>query len=609
MSGDRDNVFSIEWRPAGRVGRAAFLAAKPVLERALGIAEIADRYRRRPAGIDGHDFMTWTLNRFGGDLRVTPADLERVPATGPVVVVANHPFGAIEGVALAIAMNRVRPDVKVLANFILGRIHELRDAFLLVDPFGGPAAKRANALGLRRALDWLGGGGLLVVFPAGEVASFDLKARRVVEPAWSPSVAGLIRKSGACAVPVFIPGRNGALFQAAGLLHPALRTALLPRQFLKRGGRVIELRVGSAVTAARLAELGDDRRAIAYLRDRTEILAERIPASGLVRAAAVQPRRTPPMAQAIVPPVPPAVLAEEVASLPPSALLVEADELQVFLARAPEIPNVLHEIGRLREVTFRDVGEGTGREIDLDGFDASYLHMFLWNRTAREVAGAYRLGLTDELLSARGVAGLYTATLFKYDRKLFEAMGPAIEMGRSWIRTEYQRSYAGLMLLWKGIGTYVARDPRHATLFGPVSISAEYRSVSQRLIVAFLERNRKLTDWARWVTPTNPLREERRASARPEPASLSNLEEVSSFISEIEGDQKGVPVLLKQYLKLDGQLLGYNVDPEFSNVLDVLIVVDLRRTASRNLQRYLGKEGLARFYAWHAEHGTAERAS
>jgi putative hemolysin len=156
------------------------------------------------------------------------------------------------------------------------------------------------------------------------------------------------------------------------------------------------------------------------------------------------------------------------------------------------------------------------------------------------------------------------------------------------------------MLLWKGIGEFVGRHPRYATLFGPVSISADYRALSQRMIVAFLERNRKLTDWADWVRPTNPFRETRRPGASRGPAHLTDLDEVSTFISEIESDQKGVPILLKQYLRLDGRLLSYNVDPDFANVLDVLIVVDLRRTQQKTLQRYLGRENLERFRAFHA---------
>jgi putative hemolysin len=215
------------------------------------------------------------------------------------------------------------------------------------------------------------------------------------------------------------------------------------------------------------------------------------------------------------------------------------------------------------------------------------------------VIGAYRLGPTDEIIPAAGIDGLYTSSLFRYDKKLFEAMGPALEMGRSFIRTEHQKSYGGLMLLWKGIGAFVGRHPRYATLFGPVSVSAEYRSLSQRLIVAFLERNRKLTAWAQWVRPRNPFREARRPGMSVGPAHLHDLEDVSTFISEIEADQKGVPILLKQYLRLDGRLLSHNVDPDFANVLDVLIAVDLRSTAENALRRYMGPENLAGFRRFH----------
>jgi putative hemolysin len=589
----QERVFSLD--------RPRIASVRRALERAFGLDDL-DRIRgARPPGITGEAFLAWLLAHLGVELRVGEADLRRIPKSGPVVVVANHPFGGIEGIAIARALTTLRPDVRLFANFLLGRIPELRELFLFVDPFArrGSTRANANARALRHALAWLGDGGLLAVFPAGEVASFDFKTLRVTDPAWSPTIAGLARRTGAAAVPVFVPGRNRVFFQTAGVIHPALRTALLPREFLARCGKSIELRVGTPVSAARLSEFANDAQAIAYLRDRTEVLAGRVESSGRSRGGAIQPRRTPVAAATVVPEVPAADLAAEVAALPEDALLFVSDELHVYVSRAAAIPTVLREIGRLREVTFREVGEGTGREIDLDSFDATYLHLFIWNRAGREIVGAYRLGPTDEIIGSTGVSGLYTASLFNYDPKLFAAMGPALEMGRSWIRTEHQKSFTGLMLLWKGIGEFVGRHPRYATLFGPVSISADYRSLSQRMIVAFLERNRKMTGWSDWVRPTNPFRETRWPGAPRGPSHLTDLEEVSTFISEIESDQKGVPILLKQYLRLDGRLLSYNVDPDFANVLDVLIVVDLRRTAQKALQRYMGRENLERFVAFH----------
>jgi putative hemolysin len=257
---------------------------------------------------------------------------------------------------------------------------------------------------------------------------------------------------------------------------------------------------------------------------------------------------------------------------------------------------VLHEIGRLREVTFRAVGEGTGREIDLDRFDSTYLHLFVWDRARSAIAGAYRLGPTDRILAAKGIDGLYSSTLFTYRKVLFERMGPALEMGRSFIAEPYQRSYAGLLLLWRGIGELVVRNPKYTTLFGPVSISADYRSISHRLMAEFLRQNRFAHRWGRWVRPRSPLPRGR----LPVHSLPTGVEELSEVIAELESDRKGVPVLLRQYLKLGGRQLALNVDEQFSNVLDVLVMVDLRETDERMLVRYLGRDGAASFRHVHA---------
>ena len=576
---DRTSVFGLS-------SRAHALLAP--LEHALGLRRLAEVYARLPEAAPLDVFVARALEELGVEVEVEPTDRERLPQHGPLVVVANHPFGGVEGLALGQLLLGRRTDVKILANHLLGRITELRDLFIFIDPFGGPESVRRNLAGLRHARRHLEQGGALVVFPAGEVASLDLKRRRVEDPAWLETAASLIRRSRATVVPAHIPGRNGALFLLAGLLHPRMRTLLLGRALVARMGRPLEIRLGSPISHRQLAAHSTDETLTAYLRQRTQILGER------AHRVAVQPRRTPVETQPIAPGAGSAVLAREVERLPADRLLVDLGEEAVYYAKAQEIPDLLREIGRAREITFREVGEGTGREIDLDRFDQSYLHLFAWNRKARELIGAYRIGQTDKLVAAEGLDGLYTSTLFDFKPHLFESMGPALEMGRSFIRAEYQKSYAGLMLLWKGIGQFVLRDPRYKTLFGPVSISADYRSASQRLILAFLEENRYVHEWSRWVRPRTPLRVGRAAPAA-NLAHLRDLDEVSTFISEIEGDHKGVPILLRQYLKLGGRLLGFNVDTDFSNVLDVLIMVDLRQTEPRILARYMGAEETARF--------------
>jgi hypothetical protein len=307
----------------------------------------------------------------------------------------------------------------------------------------------------------------------------------------------------------------------------------------------------------------------------------------------------------IVPAIPASLLAAEIEALPADQLLVCSDRFRVHYARATQIPWCLQEIGRLREISFRAVGEGTGRASDIDLFDAHYLHLFVWDIKAHVIVGAYRLGLVDEILARYGKEGLYTQSLFKYGMRVLQSMNPALELGRSFVRTEYQRSYAALMLLWRAIGCFVARNPRYAVLFGAVSISNSYDPVSRQLIVEYLKANTIEVDLARHVKSRRRFAH-RKALAwdAGDLAGLKDVDDLSRLIARIEPDAKGVPVLLRQYLKLGGRLLGFNSDAQFSDALDGLIKVDLRNAKQRVLARYLGAEGAAAFLAYH--HGKSE---
>ena len=263
---------------------------------------------------------------------------------------------------------------------------------------------------------------------------------------------------------------------------------------------------------------------------------------------------------------------------------------------------ILLELGRLREITFRKVGEGTGESSDLDRFDTTYRHLFVWNREEREIVGAYRLGLTDEILPADGKKGLYTSTLFRFKTEVIRGLDPAIELGRSFVVEKYQRKPLSLGLLWRGIGRFIVRNPRYCTLFGPVSISREYHGLSKNLMVAYLKENNLDPVLASKVKARNPLRSrnfgslDRKSFRR----SVRDIDDVSALISEIEREERGVPVLLRQYLKLNATLLSFNVDPAFNDSLDGLVLVDLRRTAVKVLRKYMGAEGVDRFLRHHA---------
>lgn len=308
--------------------------------------------------------------------------------------------------------------------------------------------------------------------------------------------------------------------------------------------------------------------------------------------------------------VPPAVLRAELAALPACQRLFESGAFVVVWARGEQAPACLRELGRLRERTFRLAGEGTGKPADIDRFDAFYLHLILWDQRAEAIAGAYRMGLADEIVARYGKRGLYTNTLFRYGSAFLEAIHPAIELGRSFVASEYQRDYAPLLMLWRGIGRFIARAPRYAHLFGAVSVSDRYTPASRQLIVECLSALRGDPLLARHVEPRRRLHAVAPASAA---AGLTpgeaGVEALSRRIATLEPDHKGIPVLLKQYLKFGGTLLSFSLDDRFANTLDGLALVDLRKTGRRVLERYMGNAGAAGFIDWHDAAARAARSA
>lgn len=302
----------------------------------------------------------------------------------------------------------------------------------------------------------------------------------------------------------------------------------------------------------------------------------------------------------VIDPIPASLLKAELEVLPAMQRLAVIGRFSVQYARASQIPWSLQEIGRLREVTFRAAGEGTGNSADIDLYDSYYLHLWIWDHEAEMIVGAYRMGRTDEIVARYGLDALYTQSLFKFGRTLLRVLDPAIELGRSFVRQEYQRSFAPLMLLWRGIGLYMAREPRYAVLFGAVSISNSYTQASRRLMVEFLTENNSDDRLARLVKPRSPFRHGRwRGVLRH--GELKDIDQVSRLIESMEPDRKGIPVLLRQYLKLGGRLLAFSADEEFSDVLDGLMVCDLRNSDLKILAKYMGEEGVQRFRVQHTQ--------
>ena len=556
--------------------RAIQTVARPLLSWLVNAPTLGALYE----GIDHQTperFAELALALLGIGVDCPAEDLSRVPRKGPLVIASNHPHGAADGLAIAAVMGEVRSDVRLLANHLLARIPELRACCFFVDPFDRPGAAMRSRAGLRAAHLWLKRGGALVVFPAGEVANRRASSGAPVDSGWHDVAGRLALQTGARVLPAFVRGGNSELFYAAGRLHPALRTALLPRELLRKRGQRISLRFGEPIAARPVP--GNAAEA-ASVTGRARSAMERLATPA--RLANESHNR--------------GTFEDEIARLPPSSCLAEAGDFQVFCAESAQIPAVLQQIGRLRAVTYRAAGEGTAAEVDLDAFDERYLHLFSWHRARQQVVGAYRIGRTDRIVAAHGVEGLYTRTLFQYDRRFIDRLSPALELGRSFVRQEYQRSPTALFLLWKGIGRFVIRNPEYKVLFGLVSISTRYSDSSHALLKAFLEQNHHDRALAELVDAINPFVPARVVGAAALP---QTVEAANRLIAEMEADGKGMPVLLRQYLKLNARLIGFNLDPTFGDVLDALMMVDLTAVDPVVLTRYLGKEDTQRFIADH----------
>jgi putative hemolysin len=467
---------------------------------------------------------------------------------------------------------------------------------------------QSNAKTFRACLRWLKQDKCLIVFPAGEVSHVDYRHGRITDPAWSPHIARLVRLSGAHVLPVFFPGRNSLLFNLLGLIHPRLRTLMLPREMLARRSTRLHLFIGKKISFERMRLFEDDKSLTRWLRFNTYFMANRLPeCTHLKRRVALHPKDTK-KPQELIPPVPQGLLSAEFSALPDHCRLITHKNMAVVITDSEQIPHTLREIGRLREKTFREVGEGTGKSMDVDIFDSYYRHLILWNIQTTEVIGAYRIGDTADIVGRFGRKGLYTHSLFSFKSGLMRHIAHSLELGRSFIRSAYQRHPNCLALLWKGIGAYLVQHPNYRILFGPVSISNNYQRISKQLMIQFLKRNYSSRELSAHVSPRCPfrMRPGRSLGDLNHRQAVGSIDDISMLISEIENDGKRVPVLIRHYLKLNGQFIAFNVDREFCDAVDGLVVVDLMKTETKLLDRFMGPEGAGSYYAYWTGKGTID---
>jgi len=506
---------------------------------------------------------------------------KHVPEIGPLIVVANHPLGGLEGMLLTRELLKYRSDTKVLTNELLLRIPEFADLFIGLDVLSDDASRK-NARGIRTACQHLNAGGTLLIFPAGLVASIRPAKFRIEDSEWNKLVGWLARRYRAACIPVYIDARNSPVFYLAGLIHRRLRTFLLPRELANKQGRIVRAYCGELITARDIDQLGDADKITGYLRLGTDMLA---PTSS--RSSYAAPARH---VAAIAANIETASLQEQLSKLE-SYRLVDDDAFSVYCAPHHALGCLMSQIAVDRERTFRAVDEGTGRELDSDNFDPYYWHLWAWSKKNREIVGAYRVGKIDEIIDEHGLACLYSRTVYKFDEAFINQIGSAIEVGRSFVTLPYQRHPKALDLLWRGIGAFMVENSKYHTLFGGVSISQQYSALARAFVADAMMTNFCVSqEWQQQVRPQAPLRVSGKLWTPEVLASLGNVAIINKLLGNLD-QGKRIPILLRHYLALNGRFASFAVNTGFNHSLDGLIIVDLREAPAKYLNRYLGKEG------------------
>lgn len=491
---------------------------------------------------------------------------KRVPAAGATIVVSNHPFGGLESILLIRILSRIRTDIQIISTQLLQKIDPISDFFLEGDKKGIQNDEST------KAAEHLTKGGILCVFPAGEVSEFD-NFRVLTDKQWQYNTLKFIKSQKVTVVPIHFQGNNSRLYYLMGNILPSLKKVKLPTEILYQHKKPVKIRIGNPISVAEQDRFTDIYQYGRYLRARTYLLCSKIEVKRFFNYSLKRQQRIEPVAD----PVPHEKVMEELKSLNPEFLLFKLKNYAVYCVPTKRIPNILLEIGRLREITFRQVGEGTNRSIDLDEFDLYYNQMFIWDEETEMIAGAYRIGKGADIIHQYGVRGFYIQSLFRIKDDMQDMLRQTMELGRSFVVKEYQRKPMPLFLLWKGILYFTLKNPEYRYLMGPVSVSDDYSTSSKEMIIKFIMTHH--FDWklAKSITPRNSYKfktEDQNLSVVMQTMD-NDINSLDKLIGDVDESNSGLPVLLKKYIKLNAKIIGFNVDPKFNNCLDGLIVLDL----------------------------------
>lgn len=527
----------------------------------------------------GPDFSDRVLEEVGATWEFVPEELERIPMEGGFITVSNHHYGSIDGMILSSMVGHRRPDFKIMTTFLLAKIPSLKPCFLPVDNLSSSNNGRSVS-GIRMALEQISRGEGLGLFPAGEVATYQKKGlrssfggKKVIEDRpWADNIVKVIRKSKQPVIPIYFSGTNSWFFHFLGKIHPRLRTVRLIHELFNKNGHHVKVRIGQPITPEEIAVFGNDTVALGkFLRNRTYALeAETFEKK--------QMAVTPETAEPIIEAVDPKLVHKEIHSLSDDHILFEISDYRLYLASASEIPNTMRDIARMREETFRSIGEGTGKSMDTDIYDNYYHHLIIWHVKNDDFVGAERVGIGHELIDAHGIDGFYSSSEFNYKPEAKELLSTCLEIGRTFISQNYQREILPLKLFFSSISVIALKYPRIKYLLGPVTISDAMPDYYKSLIYYFITKEFPYEDPEHFCIPPVPFKPD---YLRTDPSALidkcgNNIDEFDKLLCAISGGSYRLPVLMKRYFKYSAKSVCFNVDPLFNNCLDCLILLRLQ---------------------------------
>lgn len=522
----------------------------------------------------GLDFIDAVINKLGIRYSVPEEFEQSIPVKGPFIIIANHPLGGLDGLLLLRLIHKIRPDFKLQGNFLVQHIEAIRDFIIPVNPFENFKTAHSSYKGIKSAYQHLKDGGSLGIFPAGEVSSYQLKEFKITDRQWQKSSIRFIKTAGVPVIPVYFHGYNSLLFYLLGQIHPLLRTAKLPSEILNKSKQNIEIEIRKPIHAKTLNTFTTITGLSHYLRAKTYSLSKPLKTKEFFHAAQYVKQKT---KQEIIDPVTNELILSDLTRLDQEFILFSNGSFSVYCAPYSSIPHIMREIGRLREITFREVGEGTNKSIDLDQYDLYYNHLIIWDNVNKKIAGSYRIGKGKDIMGQYGKKGFYTSSLFRINKGFNKVLERSFELGRSFIIKDYQRHPLALFSLWKGILWYLMKNPDYQYLIGPVSISNDFSMRSKSLIAEFMRDNYFDYSFSEYIKPRKKFNIPNKYSKANRKILRNiddNIKTLDLYVNELQ-PALSIPVLMKKYLQMNGKIIGFNIDPEFNDCLDGLMLVNI----------------------------------